>query len=296
MQEEDGVIGGVRWEIRFHGRGGQGAVTVSLLLAEAAFLCGYHAQSIPFFGAERRGAPVLAFTRISGTEILERSQVYSPDCVVVLDPVLPKVVNVFSGLKNGGIAVINTPEPPEKFGFHQRTLTVGTIDASDIAIQNELVIAGIPVVNMPVLGAFLRVFSRIPPEYLEEAIRKKFKENWKANVRAMWDGYENVAVKVVKGSIEAEKTEGKSRIGVRIPVSRPKKGVAGRTSIWRDFVPEIDYSRCTGCLKCWLHCPESAILKTGKEVRIDYEFCKGCLVCHSVCPRAAIKVAREVIA
>ncbi|MBE8539669.1 2-oxoacid:acceptor oxidoreductase family protein [Geoglobus acetivorans] len=295
MQEDDEVVEGVRWEIRFHGRGGQGAVTASLLLAEAAFRCGYYSQSIPFFGAERRGAPVLAFTRISEEEILERSQIYSPDCVIVLDPVLPGTVNIFSGLKNGGIAVINTTDAPEKFRFHQNVLTICTVDAVDIAIRNHLVVSGTPVVNIPLLGAFLRIFSRIPPEITEDVIRERFRRNWKANVRAMWEGYENAVIRKVKGSGKTMSQESKCSIAVRVPVSKPVKGVAGRTSIWRDFVPEIDYSRCTGCLNCWLHCPESAVLRDGREVRIDYDFCKGCLVCSSVCPKTAISVAREVM-
>ncbi|WP_457590513.1 2-oxoacid:acceptor oxidoreductase family protein [Geoglobus sp.] len=295
MIDEDEVVDGVRWEVRFHGRGGQGAVTASLLLAEAAFLCGYYAQSIPFFGAERRGAPVLAFTRVSRAEILERSQVYFPDFVAVMDPVLPRVVNVFSGLKDGGAIVINTTDRPENFRFQQKSLKVGTIDAVEIAVQNGLVIAGTPVVNMPVLGALLRVFPTISPESLEEAIKRKFAEDWRTNVSAMWDGYEGVRVRVVRGSGRSSEKERRARTNVRAPVSKPKKGVAGRTAIWRDFVPEIDYSRCTGCLSCWLYCPEGAILRNGNAVRIDYEFCKGCLVCHSVCPRTAIRVAREVI-
>ncbi|AKG92087.1 pyruvate ferredoxin oxidoreductase, gamma subunit/pyruvate ferredoxin oxidoreductase, delta subunit [Geoglobus ahangari] len=293
--EEDEVVDGVRWEIRLHGRGGQGTVTASLLLAEAAFVHGYYAQSIPFFGAERRGAPVLAFTRISKREILERSQIYSPDCVIVLDPVLPEVVNIFSGVRSGGAVVVNTAKSPSSFTFPQERLTVGTVDAVEIAIQNDLVISGTPVVNAAMLGAFLKVFSRIPPEALESVIRKRFGDGWKANVRAMWDGYESVRVQEVRGSGRGEEA-GRKEVKVRFPVSRPKRGVAGKTWVWRDFVPEIDYSKCTACLSCWLYCPESAIIRNGDGVAIDYEYCKGCLVCHSVCPRAAVRVSREVIA
>lgn len=294
MPEED--VEGVRWEIRLHGRGGQGVVTASLLLAEAAFQHGFCAQSIPFFGAERRGAPVLAFTRISRSEILERSQVYSPDCVVVLDPVLPDAVGVFEGLKNGGVAVINTAKSPEEFSFHQEELVIGTLNAVEIAVQNDLTISGVPVVNIPVLGAFLRLFPVIPPECLEDVIRRRFGQNWKANVDAMWDGYRGVTVRSVRGRKKEREKKLSAISNVRIPVSRPVKGVAGKTSLWRDSRPEIDYSRCTGCLSCWIHCPEGAILRTGRRVEIDYEFCKGCLVCHSVCRRNAIRVAAEVIA
>ncbi len=285
-----------RWEIRLHGRGGQGVVTASLLLAEAAFRRGFHSQSIPFFGAERRGAPVLAFTRISSSEILERSQVYFPDCVIVLDPVLPEAVDVFEGLKSGGVALINTAKRPEEFSFHQNELVIGTVNAVEIAIQNGLTISGTPVVNIPVLGAFLKVFTAIPPECLEVVIRERFERNWRANVSAMWEGYESATFKSLKGRKGKRNRMFRMTSKVRIPVSRPVKGVAGRTSLWRDVVPEIDYSRCTGCLSCWMHCPEGAILRSGESVEIDYEFCKGCLVCHSVCRRNAIRIASEVIA
>ena len=145
------ITDGVKWEIRLHGRGGQGAVTASKVLAEAAYLSGYESQSIPFFGAERRGAPVMAFTRISNGVIRERSQVYSPDYVIVLDPIILQAVDVFRGLKDSGGIVINTVKSPRDFEFEQESLTVATVDATGIAIKNNLLVAGTPVVNMPML-------------------------------------------------------------------------------------------------------------------------------------------------
>ena len=95
-------------EVRFHGRGGQGAVTAAEILAKAAFEDGKYCQAFPFFGVERRGAPVMAFTRIDDQPIRRRYQVYKPDYVVVLDDGLLEVVDVFSGLKEGGKIIINT--------------------------------------------------------------------------------------------------------------------------------------------------------------------------------------------
>src|SRR5664280_145387 len=94
-------------EVRFHGRGGQGAVTAAEILAKAAFEDGKYCQAFPFFGVERRGAPVMAFTRIDDQPIRRRYQVYKPDYVVVLDDGLLEVVDVFSGLKEGGKVIIN---------------------------------------------------------------------------------------------------------------------------------------------------------------------------------------------
>jgi len=288
---------GVRWEIRLHGRGGQGAVTASKVLAEAAYLSGFESQSIPFFGAERRGAPVMAFTRISCEAIRERSQVYSPDYVIVLDPIILQAVDVFGGLKDGGGIVINTVKSPEDFQFQQEWLTVATVDATGVAIRNNLLVAGTPVVNMPMLGAFLRIFPHVELETLEEVVMEKFGKNGEANVAAIREAYELTRVEEVRGSGKAvqqvQRTE--RRRAVTMPVSTPSAGVAGRTAFWRDFRPEIDYNACTNCLSCWLHCPESAIRRAGKTVEIDYEFCKGCLVCSAVCPKKAIRVSREVV-
>ena len=95
-------------EIRFHGRGGQGAVVASNILAEAAFMEGKDVCSFPFFGVERRGAPVTAFTRVDSRPIRVKSGIYAPDHVIVLDPSLLKAVDVLAGLKKGGIVLVNT--------------------------------------------------------------------------------------------------------------------------------------------------------------------------------------------
>lgn len=296
-KDEDGVDGAdcVKWEIRLHGRGGQGAVTASKVLAEAAYLSGFESQSIPFFGAERRGAPVMAFTRISHEAIRERSQVYSPDYVIVLDPIILQAVDVFSGLKDGGGIVINTVKSPEDFQFQQNLLTVATVDATGIGIRNELLVAGTPVVNMPMLGAFLRIFPHIELETLEEVVLEMFGRNGEANVAAIREAYKSTVVEKVRGSGKFSTKEAMRKRAVTMPVSTPSAGVAGRTAFWRDFRPEIDYEACTNCLSCWLHCPESAMRRAGKTVEIDYDFCKGCLVCSAVCPKKAIRVSREVV-
>jgi ketoisovalerate ferredoxin oxidoreductase, gamma subunit (EC 1.2.7.7)/pyruvate ferredoxin oxidoreductase, gamma subunit (EC 1.2.7.1) len=95
-------------EIRWHGRGGQGGVVASRIAAKAAFYEGYYSQAFPFFGAERRGAPVTAFTRISKEEIKLRSQIYEPDIIVIMDPALVRSEDSWKGLKNGGIVVANS--------------------------------------------------------------------------------------------------------------------------------------------------------------------------------------------
>jgi len=103
-------------ELRFHGRGGQGTVVASKLLAVALFREGREVQAFPAFGVERRGAPVTAFLRISTTPILLRCEITAPDDLVVLDPTLVTAIDVTAGLKEGGTILINADRPPEIFG------------------------------------------------------------------------------------------------------------------------------------------------------------------------------------
>lgn len=154
-------------EIRFHGRGGQGAVTAARLLAEAAFLEGKHCQAFPSFGAERRGAPVVAFARIDTKPIRIRTQVYEPNHVVVLDPTVLEAVNVAAGLKRGGVAVLNAKKVPE--GLHAGK--VATVDATAIALET----LGVPITNTAMLGAFIRATKLISLESVLKAVGSYFK-------------------------------------------------------------------------------------------------------------------------
>lgn len=162
-------------EVRLHGRGGQGAVTAAQLLAHAAHMEGKHVQAFPFFGAERRGAPVKAFARISDSPILLRSQVYSPDYVLVLDPQLYKIIDVTEGLRKDGVIVLNTTKKPNELelaGWH-----VATVDATGIALELNLRVAGQPVVNTSILGAFAGATNVVSLE----SVLKAIKENWRGS-------------------------------------------------------------------------------------------------------------------
>ncbi len=146
-------------EVRFHGRGGQGAVIASNILAEAAFKEGKNVQSFPHFGVERRGAPVAAFTRIDSGNIRIRNKIYKPDHVVVLDPTLMESVDVTGGLKEGGFLLINTHKSPNTFSLGGN-FKVATIDASRIAMELGLGSKFAPIVNTAIIGA-LSEFSKI---------------------------------------------------------------------------------------------------------------------------------------
>lgn len=153
-------------EIRFHGRGGQGAVTAAEILAKAAFEDGKYCQAFPFFGVERRGAPVMAFSRIDDQPIRRRYQVYNPDYVIVLDDGLLEVVDVFSGLKEGGKVIINTKKDIKI----DKNVDLYKIDATGIALE----ILGVPIVNTVMLGAFSAATKEVSLESIIDIIKQTF--------------------------------------------------------------------------------------------------------------------------
>jgi len=155
-------------EIRFHGRGGQGAVTAATLLAVAAFNDGKLTQAFPKFGVERRGAPVQAFTRISDSFIRRKSAIYKPDILVVLDSTLFDVVDVTGGLRDGGMVIINTEKSPESFGIENAK--VYTVDATSLAFE----ILKRDIVNTAMLGAFSAFTGEVKTESISEAINEHF--------------------------------------------------------------------------------------------------------------------------
>jgi len=182
-------------EICFHGRGGQGSVTAANLLVAAALKDGNKGvQAFPLFGAERRGAPVRAFARISDEEIHLRSEVYFPDIVIVLDESIIGIVDVLKGLKKGGKILINTTKEPEDFDFSNK-YQVATVDATGVAIKHDILVGGIPVVNTPILGAVPKILDRVTLPSIQAAIKNKWKgEGGEINVKATQDAYESVEV------------------------------------------------------------------------------------------------------
>ena len=180
-------------EIRWHGRGGQGAVTSAELLAQAAISEGKYAQAFPSFGPERRGAPVLAYVRISSNQpIRVRAPITQPDVVVVLDPRLPRIVNVTSGLKTNGVVVLNTTKQAKQirreFGISS---ALAMVDATKIARE----LLGVPITNTTMFGALIRATELIKLESLFEPIRHRFGRLAERNIEAMKRAYEETVVK-----------------------------------------------------------------------------------------------------
>ena len=180
-------------EIRFHGRGGQGTVVASILLAKAFFNAGYYVQSFPLFGVERRGAPVEAYLRLDKKKILVRSNVYTPDHVIVQDPNLLELVDVTSGLRPGGWILINIPRLPENikvFTGYQ----VAYVDATQIALKNELGTRTQPIINTAIIGAFARIMNEPSMDIISEAITEEIEVHPEKNIRASQEAHESVEV------------------------------------------------------------------------------------------------------
>jgi pyruvate ferredoxin oxidoreductase gamma subunit len=178
-------MGSLMKEIRIHGRGGQGSVTAAELLAQAAFTDGKYSQAFPAFGVERRGAPVQAFCRIADSKIRTRAQIYYPDIIIVQDATLLEVADVFSGLKEDGIAIINTKREAEDLDIDHPARIV-TIDATGLAIEH----LGRPITNTTMLGAFAGATGLVAIESLVAMIRERFPgQLGEKNVAAIRDAF-----------------------------------------------------------------------------------------------------------
>jgi len=180
-------------EIRWHGRGGQGAVTSAELLAQAAISEDKYAHAFPSFGPERRGAPVLAFVRISTNQPIRiRAEITNPDVVVVLDPGLLGVVNVAAGLKENGALVINTGKSFKDIEAQLKTrCKLAKVDATTIARE----VLGIPITNTTMIGALLKATGVVKLESVVEPLRQRFGRLAEKNIKTMQRAYDETEVK-----------------------------------------------------------------------------------------------------
>ncbi|GAA5169129.1 2-oxoacid:acceptor oxidoreductase family protein [Viridibacterium curvum] len=180
------------FQVRIHGRGGQGVVTGAEMLSIAAFLEGRHAQAFPSFGSERTGAPVIAFCRIADKEIRLREPIMQPDALIIQDATLLHQVDVFAGLKSDGYVVLNTQRTFEELGLEDlvrrmRPERLVAIAATDLALKH----VGRAVPNVPLLGAFAAASGLISLESVASAIRDKFSGKVaEGNIAAATEAYE----------------------------------------------------------------------------------------------------------
>jgi pyruvate ferredoxin oxidoreductase gamma subunit len=182
-------------EVIWHGRGGQGAITASQLIAEGAYKEGFKGvTTAPSFGAERRGAPVASFLRLSHEPIRSFSQISDPDIVVVLDPTLLPLLNLKKNYRHNATVIVNSTMKPDEIDLSDFK-KVGIADITRIALDNNLTLAGSAILNTPILGAFVKTTGLIPLELVEESISSKFSEKAAAmNIDAARQTYDATEV------------------------------------------------------------------------------------------------------
>ena len=283
-------------EIRWHGRGGQGAKTAATLLAEAALHEDKYSQGFPEYGPERMGAPMCGYTRISDEEIKLHCAIYNPNIIVILDETLLDSVDVTAGLVEDGIILVNTAGDPEamrnKVGFGGK---IATINATQISID-EL---GRPIPNTVMIGALLKTTGILHVDTVIKDIEKKFGKKFpekvvQGNIKAINRAYEEVVISN-KGEVssegkkfEPEKMKGWKDIPEGGLILDAGNAVTYNTGSWKTYKPIWYEDRCIQCFNCWIMCPDDSILtEDGKVVGIDYEHCKGCTICAVVCPPKA---------
>ncbi|MEM1943386.1 MAG: 2-oxoacid:acceptor oxidoreductase family protein [Candidatus Caldarchaeum sp.] len=288
--------------VRFHGRGGQGVKTSSRILGRAAFLAGYFAQDSPIYGAERRGAPVAAFTRISHGPILERGYIFHPHIVVVMDETLieDRQARPLEGLQRGGVAFINTAAS-EASESSRDGYTVLRYSLTDEALKT----IGRPVISAPAAATAAKISGLIRKRHVLEAASEELAElglggeMLEKNLKLVSEVFEKIPRHPVSFDEEYRRpvvlASLSSEAVVSGDITRTGNSYLRRTGNWRVFRPVVDYSKCTGCMVCFVYCPDSAIVldAEGRPV-VDYENCKGCLICLKECPLKAISAVKEV--
>ncbi len=203
---EDGVV-----EIRFHSLGGQGAVTLIRMLAIAGDKVGKEVQAFPFFGAERRGAPVKSFARFDDARIDVRSQIYIPDFLVIMSPTLVDLA-LSEGTKPDTVVLINESLEECKAKYKHINHTLLSVDATSIALEMNLEVEGMPLVNIPVFGAISYATDIVPLEVVTEVIREAMgKKNLEVSIEAARRGFTSVVPVNGKAPVRRKSPAGTAR-------------------------------------------------------------------------------------
>jgi pyruvate ferredoxin oxidoreductase gamma subunit len=292
--------------LRFHGRGGQGAKTASRIVGTAAFLEGFVAQDAPIYGAERRGAPVAAFTRIAKEPIRERGIITHPNLVVVADASLigDPTARVFEGVDDRTVVFVNSSLSPEQVATQiSCSGRVTTLDLTEIALQQF----GKRGAISALLGAVAGRLVGLRYESICDAIARELVDlGLDASVIALNQTaarrcYETVPIMAIDTGV----WQPIAQVRLQTPVyESPTKGTARisaaansvlrETGGWRTFRPVLVPEKCNGCWLCFVYCPDGVISMT-KDDRpvIDYDHCKGCQICVHECPTEALVAERE---
>lgn len=296
------------FRVRFHGRGGHGVKTASRILGTAAFRAGYQVQDSPIFGAERRGAPVTAFTRIDRQAIRERGVIEYPDLIVVADDSLiaERSAGVLAGQETATTIVVNC-DPDSVTRLASTYQIKPTLLADNISARTRRLLGRASALSAGLAAAAARILGCISREALNSAIHEEL-----TSLGVSLSAIENnvqLAGEVFDALCSVPFPERSSPPqSDRVITVAPRNAVVGAPNIvapgnaalrltgsWRLERPAIDYDVCSGCRLCYLACPEGAMTLSdaGKPV-IDYDHCKGCMICWQLCPLHGITRRQEV--
>lgn len=295
-------------EVRFHGRGGQGAKLAGRILGQSAFLSGLHAQDFALFGAERRGAPVVSCNRIGEEPIGQRGYIEQPSLVVVMDASLIKdaAAQLFHGVNSSTPFFINADR--DQFAPDKRELPPANYRFIDLSrIARELI--GRPFVSAAAAGMAAKCVPRVDPNALGEAVRIETaefglpRELIAKNEAAALQAYQITpkvelagppqSVEPIESSLQAVPYLGSAQFAGPT-IRHPGSAVLRATGNWRVERPELDLEKCKRCFLCYLYCPDAAIKLDGDNYpHVDYEHCKGCMICYEECPTDAISRKAE---
>lgn len=282
-------------EVRWHGRGGQGAKSMSQVLAEAWLLEGQFVQAFPEYGPERSGAPVTAYTRSHEQPIRIHHAIRNPDLVVVLDPSLLGEVPLAAGLKEDGLVLINSTDPAQRLAPR---LPQG-VRWSSIAAEPLARAAGSRFANVVMLGAAAQALGSPSLSALQEAFGRNFAklspEALSANLQALQAGYQS---QLLWGEGQDLKdAKGLDTAFAHLPggVVLAQNALHPNTGSWRTGKkPLVKAELCNDCLLCWVYCPDVAIATDGQRMLgFDYDHCKACELCVKACPSNAIQMVAE---
>ena len=274
------------------GRGGEGVVLASQLLADTFARAGFWVQSFPEFKAERRGAPISAFLRWDEAPIHRRYKVHDCDVLAVVSP-SPPSPQLLRAVRPGGLVVVNRETRLEQSG----PFGMARVPASRIARDNEILSTeGRPMGNVAVLGACVRLLLPDGLGFLEQAVTARMGGAAAMNVVAAREGYARCTRQrhlttdsPLEPAAAGERAHGLRRTPPLFPVSTTDSR-AVHTGTWSLDRPVLAEA-CTACALCALFCPEGAIARDDGSIAIDYLYCKGCGICEVVCPvRDAIRM------
>jgi pyruvate ferredoxin oxidoreductase gamma subunit len=286
------------------GRGGQGIKSAARIVSTAAFLGGYVVQDQPLYGAERRGAPISAFIRISHEPILARGYISHPLFLIVADDSLLEEPSTLPAITKETIVFVNSTLSEEKIGSRYKLQnTIIAFDLTKLAIE----IVGKPIVGVAVAAVAGKLID-LNFDDLKQSLALELKEigiydeQLVKNIHLARTAFDSVeSVKIRSAEEYEEKEFGIMELKYHEPnvstctITAPGNAGTRRTGDWSVYKPVIDYHNCTKCMICYVYCPDNAITidKEGYPI-VHYDICKGCDVCYTECPTKTITIARRI--